>query len=232
MRALCIIPARGGSKRIPRKNVRPLAGRPLLTWPLEQAIAAGIFAEIIVSTEDAEIAEIAVAAGASVPFLRSAVTAGDHASTTAVVEEVLARCAENRVQAFDLICCLYPTAALVRAEHLRTGYELLARESSLDSCLSVQAYRHPVERVLRVRAGRVAAADPAMIARRTQDLEPAFHDAGQFYWCRPEALAANGCLLGQACAPILLSPWEAVDLDTEADWEWLERLVAGKALAA
>jgi len=227
MRALCIIPARGGSKRIPRKNIRLLAGRPLLTWPLSQALKAGVFAEVVVSTDDEEIAAIARAAGASVPFLRSAETSHDHASTTAVIQEVLSR----QGAPFDLICCLYPTAALVRAEHLRAGYELLARDNALDSCLSVQTYRHPIERALRVRDGKVTPIDPSALAMRTQDLESAFHDAGQFYWCRPEAFLANGRLLGNACAPVLLSALEAVDLDTEDDWQLLERLVVGKPFA-
>lgn len=224
MRSLCILPARGGSKRIPRKNVRLLAGRPLLTWPLEQAQLSGVFSEIMVSTDDTEIARIAVEAGAKVPFIRSAETSHDHATTTAVIDEVLAYYSE-RGECFDLICCLYPTAALVRAEHLRAGYELLAGDAQLDSCLSVQAYGHPIERALRVNAGRVVPVDPTALGRRTQDLAPAFHDAGQFYWCRPEALAANRRLLGKACAPVQLSAWEAVDLDTERDWAWLERLL-------
>jgi len=232
MRALCIIPARGGSKRIPRKNVRLLGGRPLLAWPLSQARDAGVFAEVIVSTDDEEIAAIARTEGATVPFLRSAEASDDRASTTAVIEEVLARCGAIQADPFDLVCCLYPTAALVRAAHLRRGYELLAGDPALDSCLSVQAYRHPVERALRIRDGRVTAVDPTALACRTQDLERSYHDAGQFYWCRPAALKANGRLLGRACAPVLLAAWEAVDLDTEEDWQLLERLVAGKVLGA
>ena len=223
MRSLCILPARGGSKRIPRKNVRLLGGRPLLMWPLEQAQSAGIFSKIMVSTDDTEIARIAVEAGAEVPFIRSEETSHDHATTTAVVDEVL-HYYSQRGERFDLICCLYPTAALVMAEHLRAGYDLLAGDTRLDSCLSVQSYGHPIERALRVDAGRVVPVDSTALGRRTQDLMPAFHDAGQFYWCRPEALAANHSLLGNACAPVQLSAWEAVDLDTEEDWAWLERL--------
>ena len=231
MRSLCIIPARGGSKRIPRKNMRLLAGRPLLTWPLLQALKAGLFVEVMVSTDDPEIAAIARAEGASVPFLRSAETSHDHASTTAVIEEVLARYAMIGAAPFDLVCCLYPTAAMASEKHLRTGYELLAGDATLDSCMAVQAYRHPIERALRVRDGKVFVIDPAALARRTQDLEGAFHDAGQFIWVRPQALAANGRLIGQACAPVLLSALEAVDLDNEEDWQLLERLFAANEAA-
>ena len=224
MASLCIIPARGGSQRIPRKNVRPLCGRPLLAWTVATAHAAGVFDTIMVSTDDAEIAAIARAAGADVPFMRSAATAGDHASTTAVIEEVLATYAAANEAPFERICCVYPTAVLLRPEQLRDAMALLATQPEVDSVLSVQRYRHPIERALRIEGGTVAPIDPSQIAKRTQDLVPAFHDAGQFYAFRPDVIARCGRLLGAHCAPVELAAWEAVDLDVEADWALLERL--------
>lgn len=232
MRALCIIPARGGSKRIPRKNIRPLFGQPLLARTIATAKASGAFSDIIVSTDDFEIAAVAREAGAAVPFLRSAETSHDHASTTAVVEEVLGECAKLGFAPFPLACCVYATAVLIRPDQLRAGRDLLARHPEWDSALSVQAYRHPIERAYRIRDGIVSPIDARTVAIRTQDLVPAFHDAGQFYWFRPECLAQNGRLLGRACAPIELGAWEAVDLDSEADWALLERLVAAAPRSA
>ena len=190
MKALCIIPARGGSKRIPRKNIRPLHGRPLLAWAVAAAREAGCFDEVMVSTDDAEVAALARDCGAAVPFPRLPATATDHATTTDVLREVLAGYASRGQGPFDLACCVYPTAALLQPEHLRTGHDLLLTDPALDSVMAVQAY----------------------------------HDAGQFYWFRPARLAATGKVLGDRCAPVVLESWEAVDLDEEADWQFLERL--------
>jgi N-acylneuraminate cytidylyltransferase len=231
MRALCIIPARGGSRRIPRKNIRPLRGRPLLGWVIETAQAAGVFCEIMVSTDDAEIAGIAREYGAAVPFPRSLATATDRATTTEVLIEVLANYESAGHGSFALVCCLYPTAALLQPEQLRLGFEKLNHEVALDSVMAVQAYRHPIERAYREHDGLVRQTDPALHDVRTQDLVPAFHDAGQFYWFRPERLATTGEILGERCAPIVLAQWEAVDLDNEADWALLERLAPERGLA-
>lgn len=226
MKALCIIPARGGSKRIPRKNIRPLHGRPLLAWVVAAAREAGCFDEVMVSTDDAEVAALARDCGAAVPFPRLPATATDHATTTDVLREVLAGYTSRGQGPFDLACCVYPAAALLQPEHLRTGHDLLLTDPALDSVMAVQAYRHPIERAYRLRDGFVQAVDPRQHAVRTQDLLPAYHDAGQFYWFRPARLAATGKVLGDRCAPVVLESWEAVDLDEEADWQFLERLSA------
>ena len=226
MTTVCIIPARGGSKRIPRKNIRPLHGRPLLGWAVAAAREAGCFDEVMVSTDDAEVAAIARDCGATVPFPRLPATATDHATITDVLREVLAGYAGRGRGPFDLVCCVYPTAVLLQSEHLRAGRDLLLADPTLDGVMAVQVYRHPVERAYRMRDGLVQAVDPRQHAVRTQDLPPAYHDAGQFYWFRPSRLAATGKVLGERCAPVLLEPWEAVDLDEEADWQFLERLSA------
>ena len=229
MSTLCIIPARGGSKRIPRKNVRPLLGRPLITWPISTAKASGLFDEIMVSTDDDEIAAIARSAGAAVPFMRSAGTSHDHASTTAVIQEVLANYQKIQSLPFTTICCVYPTAALLEPAHLSAGYSLLTGSNTFDSAMSVQRYRHPIERAYHLTDGKIQPVDIEKLNVRTQDLTPAFHDAGQFYWFRPKSFAENGRLLGKSCAPVFLETWQAVDLDTEDDWNLLERLASTRA---
>jgi pseudaminic acid cytidylyltransferase len=225
---LAIIPARGGSKRIPRKNIRLLRGRPALAWTIDTARRSGLFDEIMVSTEDEEIAAIAREAGATVPFMRSPRTAGDHASTVEVLVEVLANYAAQGAKPFDLVCSLYPTAVLLEPEHLLAGFRLLEENPDLDSAMAVQVYRHPIERAYRLTDGVVRPIDPRKSAVRTQDLPIALHDAGQFDWFRPARLAATGNLLGERCAPVMLEPWQVVDLDTESDWKFLERLMTSR----
>lgn len=232
MHCLAIIPARGGSKRIPRKNVRPLHGQPLLAWTVATARACGLFDEVMVSTDDEEIADVARAAGAVVPFLRSADTANDHATTTAVMHEVLSAYAAVG-QAPALACCLYPAAVLLTPAHLQAGHALLTKDATVDGVMMVQRYRHPIERALHITAdGTLRRVREAHAATRTQDLPESWHDAGQCYWFRPSVLAQTGQLLGTRMAPVVLAPWEAVDLDDEADWALLERLTAGSAPSA
>lgn len=229
MRCLAIIPARGGSKRIPRKNVRQLHGRPLLAWTVETARTSGLFDEVMVSTDDAEIAAVARGAGAVVPFLRSVGTADDYATTTDVLTEVLAAYAERGAKP-SLVCCLYPAAVLTTPAQLRAGHALLTGDETLDGVMAAQRYRHPIERAFhRAADGTLRRADETQAATRTQDLPVAWHDAGQFYWFRPAVLAETGRLLGARIAPVPLAPWEAVDLDDEDDWAFLERLTASVA---
>lgn len=196
----------------------------MLSWVITTAIESCCFDDIMVSTEDEEIAAVAREYGASVPFMRSAAAATDDATTTDVIREVFASYAQQGSPAFDLACCLYPTAALLKPEHLRAARQCLDEDPSLDSALTVQAYRHPIERGYRVKEGLLSAISPEWGGTRTQDLAAAYHDAGQFCWFRPSQFAETGRLLGSRCAPIELQPWEAVDLDNEADWQFLEKL--------
>lgn len=229
MQCLAIIPARGGSKRIPRKNVRPLHGQPLLAWTVATARASGLFDEVMVSTDDAEIAAVARRAGAVVPFLRSTTTADDYATTTDVLTEVLAAYAERGATP-ALACCVYPAAVLTTSAQLQAGHALLTDDETLDGVMTVQRYRHPIERAYHLSVdGTLQRTNEMQAATRTQDLPVAWHDAGQFYWFRPAVLAATGRLLGTRIAPVPLAPWEAVDLDDEDDWAFLERLTVGRA---
>ena len=219
-RTLALIPARGGSKRLPRKNVRPFLGRPVLTYAIEAARMAGCFDEVMVSTDDAEVAGIARAAGAAVPFPRSARTSDDHATLADVVIEVLATYAA-RGERFDLCCCLLPTAPFVTAERLREGLARL-EASSVDAVFPVVRFSYPIQRALRMDGERVAMMWPEHAATRSQDLEPAYHDAGQFYWLRTEAVIAERRVFCARSAPIVLDELEVQDIDTETDWKLAE----------
>lgn len=226
---VAILPARGGSKRIPRKNVREFAGRPMLAWPVAAALESGLFERVLVSTDDPQIAEIARAAGAEAPFLRPAELSGDHAATLPVVQHAL-RWLQGQGEAVEFACCIYPATPLLRAADLREGWERL-RGSGAPYAVSVSSYDAPVQRAMRVRTdGRLQMLQPELAHTRSQDLEEVFHDAGQFYWGRAEAWHAGLPLLSESAVPVRLPRERVQDIDTEEDWrraEQLFRLQAG-----
>lgn len=224
MKALCILPARGGSKRIPRKNVKAMLGIPLIVRAITTARASGCFDDIFVSTDDEEIAAIARNHGASVPFLRSSETSSDHATPSSVVGEVLEQLSAVG-HSFDLGCCLYPTAALLRPERLREGREALLTHPDAETAASVLAFSHPIQRALRIHNGFLQWVDLAAASRRTQDLEPHYHDAGQFYWFKVPVFLEKRTLLRGVAVPVQLSPLEAWDIDTPEDWQTVETLL-------
>jgi N-acylneuraminate cytidylyltransferase len=217
MSIIAIIPARGGSKRIPRKNVRPFLGKPAICYAIEAALGAGIFHEVMVSTDDAQIANIASSAGASVPFLRSAKTSTDFATTAEVLCEVLGEY-EARSQHFELGCCLYPTALFVTPQRLREGHERLVSDVALDGVLPVAQFGYPIWRSLKLEEGRVTMNWPENADRRSQDLPPAYHDAGQFYWFRTASLLEYRRMFMPQSAALVVPAWSVQDIDTEEDW--------------
>ncbi len=222
MTQLAIIPARGGSKRIPRKNIRPLLGQPIISHVIRTALECGVFAEVMVSTEDQEIAGIARKYGASIPFMRSAATAGDNATTLDVLREVVSLYREAG-RTFDALCCIYPTAALTRPATLRSGWELLKKNADAECVLGVAPFEHPAQRALVVRNGHLQMLQPEHAHTRTQDLEPTYHDAGQWYWLRTAALRdPEFRILGPTAVPVVLDALEAQDIDTEHDWDLAE----------
>ena len=225
--ALAVIPARGGSKRIPRKNIRLMSGRPLITWTIETALASGAFAEVIVSTDDPEIAQIAESAGASVPFIRPDELANDTATTGAVMAHAV-EFMTHAGFAGDDVCCLYPSAIFITGEDLIRSRELLgSTHQDPQYVMSVVEYPHPIQRALRIREDGIAApVSPESALTRTQDLDPHFHDAGQFYWGKAEAWQQMLPVFGSAKAYELPSA-SVVDIDTEADWRLAERIHAG-----
>lgn len=222
---LAVIPARAGSKRIPGKNIRAFGGKPMIAWPIAAARESGLFDAVIVSTDSGEIAAVARHWGASTPFLRPAELADDLAGTRAVIAHAIRAYAECAGVMPDLVCCLYATAALVRAEDLRAGHDRLL-ETGADFAYSVSRFPAPIQRALRLRAdGRVEMIAPEHRGKRSQDLEPAYHDAGQFYWGRAEAfLDMDRKITSPASAAVVLPSYRAPDIDTEEDWtraEWL-----------
>jgi pseudaminic acid cytidylyltransferase len=218
---LAVIPARGGSKRIPRKNVRPFAGRPMIGYAVAAARAAQLFDRIIVSTDDAEIASISVSLGAEVPFMRPAELADDHTPTVPVVSHAIEACRALGWHASQ-VCCIYPGVPFLQAADLRAALALL--EQGADYAFPVTPFPSAIQRALRREPdGSARPFFPEFASTRTQDLEPAFHDAGQFYWGRVEAWLAglNIHLHGRT---ILVPPWRVVDIDTQEDWRRAELL--------
>lgn len=217
MKNLCIIPARGGSKRIPRKNIKPFMGKPIIAYSIEAALKSGIFDEVMVSTDDKEIAEIALQYGAKVPFMRSKETSNDFATTADVIDEVLGRYESNGYE-FDAVCCIYATAPFITPERLRQASGLLEK-GPFDSAFSCVAYSYPVQRGLEINAeGRIAMKWPEFKSSRSQDLPSVYHDAGQFYISKTTAYRQAHGFWGDNTAPIVLSELEVQDLDTSTDW--------------
>ena len=217
---VAIIPARGGSKRIPRKNIRDFMGLPMIAYSIRAALESGLFDKIIVSTDSQEIAEIAKAHGAEVPFLRPANLADDHASTAAVLVHALEFCSQQG-WCPEYACCIYATAPFIQPEYLVQGLEVV-RNSSADNSFSVSSYAFPVFRAQRIKEdGLLEMQWPEHRLTRSQDLTELYHDAGQFYWMEVAAFMANPNLYANA-APVVLPRHLVQDIDTEEDWHRAE----------
>lgn len=217
---VAIIPARGGSKRIPRKNIRPFLNKPIIGYSIEAAFRSNIFDEIMVSTDDREIAEIAVSYGAKVPFLRSVVTSNDQASTVNVLEEVLIEY-RRLGKEFKYCCCIYPAAPLVSHFNLIKGLEML-KQNNADSVIPVVRFGSPIQRALKIEDGRLLMVCPDYASTRSQDLMPMYYDAGQFYWCKVESLLLQKKIFTENSEPIELSELEVQDINNEEDWAMAE----------
>ena len=220
MRRLAIIPARGGSKRIPRKNIKDFLSKPVIAYSIEAALQSGLFDEVMVSTDDAEIAAIAKNYGAKVPFYRSAETSGDFATTIAVIKEVVSEYKNRFEEAFDLICCIYPTAPLIQVKHLKSSLNLLL-EKNFDSVFPVVAFGYPVWRGVEISIeGNTNMVWPEYQDSRSQDLKKIYHDAGQWYWVNMKQLRES--LFSQNTGSIVLSELEVQDIDDQKDWALAE----------
>jgi len=229
--AIAIIPARGGSKRVPRKNIKAFHGRPMIAHSIQAALESGLFARIVVSTDDAEIAEVARSWGAEVPFLRPAELADDHAGTVEVIRHAVAALREQD-EDFAYACCLYATAPFVTPADLARGLEILEGHPDKAYAFTVTDYASPVQRALRLRPdGGVESLYPEFYETRSQDLEPAFHDAGQFYWGRTEAWAQGAPLHAPHSLPIRLPRHRVQDIDTAEDWRRAEVMFAALGAA-
>ena len=214
MRNVCIIPARGGSKRIPRKNIKEFLGRPIIAYSIEAAVASGLFEEVIVSTDDAQIASVAVSHGASVPFMRSSRNADDHAGTV----DVLAEVHRQLDVAYDAACCLYPTAPFATAALLRRSHVLLL-EQNYDCVFPVTRFSYPIQRALRRSDhGKTTMMQPEYRDTRSQDLEVAYHDCGLFYFYRPLPVLTTGTLWTENTGTIIVPESVVQDIDVPEDW--------------
>ncbi|WNZ85900.1 pseudaminic acid cytidylyltransferase [Pseudomonas sp. P108] len=222
MSNVAIIPARGGSKRIPRKNLLPFDGVPMIVRSIRTALESGLFDQVVVSTDDAEIADVARAHGAQVPFLRPADLADDFTGTAAVIVHAL-----QQLPAFDYACCVYATAPLLQARYLRQGIELLEQHMDKSFAFSVCSFGFPVQRALTLDGqGALSALYPEFRNTRSQDLPEAFQDAGQFYWGRTEAWLRGEVLYSPASLPVILPRHLVQDIDTLEDWKRAEYLYA------
>lgn len=220
MSNVAIITARGGSKRIPRKNIRSFLGKPIIAYVIDAALGSGLFTEVMVSTDDDEIAQVARQYGASIPFLRSPETADDFATTADVLTEVL-RNYEQQNQVFDYACCLYPTAPFVTSDLLNRAL-LLLTEKKFDTVYPIQPFSFPIQRAVFLRDSTVRWVQPEHALTRSQDLEPAYHDAGQFYFVNIATFQKNHRLITDNSGGIIISEMAAHDIDTEEDWQVAE----------
>ena len=218
MSKVAIITARGGSKRIPKKNIKEFCGQPILAYSIKAALESGVFDEVMVSTDSEEIAEVARKYGAAVPFMRSEATSNDFATTADVLEEVLKTYKANGKN-FDSFACIYPTAPFVTGKKLAEAASLL---DGADAVISVVRYSFPPQRAFVVRDGNVAYQYPEYERARSQDLEPIYHDCGQFYMCKADIFLEKHSVILPKTRPYILSEEEVQDIDTQSDWEIAE----------
>ncbi|MFG6535313.1 pseudaminic acid cytidylyltransferase [Sulfitobacter sp. 1A16787] len=213
-----MIPARGGSKRIPRKNIKPFGGRPMIAWSISAARESELFDRIIVSTDDDEIASVALREGAEVPFMRPAELADDYTGTIPVIAHAVGW-QNDTGETAEEVCCIYATAPFIKTADLHRGLDIL-RRSGADFAFSVTSYAAPIQRALRIGCGgRVEMFDPRQFNMRSQDLEEAWHDAGQFYWGRGDAWLSDKPLFGTHAAAVPLPRYRVQDIDTQDDWQ-------------
>ncbi len=221
MNSVAIIPARGGSKRIPKKNVRLFFGKPMIAWPIEVAKKSGLFDRIIVSTDSEKIAEIARESGAETPFKRPKKLADDFTGTNDVVKHAL-QWLIGQGENIKYACCIYATAPFLKPEYLKEGFEIL-KAGECTFVFSVTSYAFPIQRSIKIRSdGYVDANFPGSIPMRSQDLEEAYHDAGQFYWGSPESFIENKPIFSSGAKPVVLPRYLVQDIDTMEDWEMAE----------
>jgi pseudaminic acid cytidylyltransferase len=220
---LAVIPARGGSKRIPRKNIKPFCGKPMIAWSIEAAHASGLFERIVVSTDDAEIADVARQWGADVPFMRPDELANDYAGATAVVTHATEWAIETGLDV-EAVCCLFATAPFVQQSDLQTGWQAFS-SGNWDYVFSATDFAAPIFRAFReTPEGGVEMFFPEHFNTRSQDLPAAMHDAAQFYWGKPAAWLEGRRVFAPSSTAVVIPRWRVQDIDTPEDWERAELL--------
>ena len=218
---IAIIPARGGSKRIPRKNIKQFCGKPIIAWSIEAAIKSQCFDKVIVSTDDQEIAEIAKSFGAEVPFMRPNELANDYTATIPVIKHAI-EWFDDQGQSPSEVCCLYATAPFIQADFIRKAYKKMKQEKA-DYCFTITSFAFPIQRAIKMKAkNRIEMFYPKHFETRSQDLEESYHDAGQFYWGKAEAFKMQKPLFSKSATPYILPRHLVQDIDTPEDWRRAE----------
>ena len=220
MRSIAIITARSGSKRIPKKNIKDFFGKPIIAYGIEAALQSCLFDEVMVSTESEEIANVAKQYGASVPFFRSLETSNDFATTTDVIKEVIEEY-KKRGESFESFMCIYPTAPFITAEKIKNAFSIF-RKNQADCVLPIIKYSFPPQRALVIKNGYLEYLYEDLYGCRSQDLEPVYHDCGQYYLCKTKAFIKYNTIVLPKTIPIILDEMEAQDIDTLDDWKVAE----------
>jgi pseudaminic acid cytidylyltransferase len=219
-KSVAIITARGGSKRIPRKNIKNFCGQPIIKYSIDAALKAGCFNEVMVSTDDEEIAEIARKFGAKVPFVRSQKNSDDYSTTADVIKEVILEY-QKLGQDYKYLCCIYPTAPFVTSNLLSNSIKKLI-ETDADCVLPIVKYSYPIQRSLKIANGKAVMNWPENYLKRSQDLEPIYHDSGQFYSMKSSSLLDQMVLFAKNTIPVIIPETEVQDIDNEEDWKIAE----------
>ena len=218
---ICVIPARGGSKRIPRKNIKEFNGKPIIAYSIEAALKSNCFSQVIVSTDDDEISEVAKKYGALVPFVRPDELSNDYAGTISVIKHAI-EWMENNNNYIESVCCLYATAPFIQSKIISKAYQQL-KDSNSDYCFSVTSFSFPIQRAIKIVQGdKVDMFYPQHFMDRSQDLEDSYHDAGQFYWGIPQAFLDNEDIFSEKSIPVILPRYLVQDIDTLEDWHRAE----------
>jgi len=220
MANIAIITARGGSKRIPRKNIKDFLGKPIIAYSIETALNSGLFDYVMVSTDDDEIAEVSRHYGAEIPFSRSKQNSDDYAGTADVILEVLNDLQKTGKQ-FDNVCCMYPTAPFITKQTLNESYQLLISKK-YDSVFPVCKFSYPIQRALEIESTKTKMVWEENLSKRSQDLEPRYHDAGQFYWLNIQIFLREKKLFTNNTGSIILDELQVQDIDNETDWKLSE----------
>ena len=214
---LAVIPARGGSKRIPGKNIKDFCGQPMIAYSIQAAQQSGVFDDVIVSTDDEAIAKVARSYGANVPFIRPDSLSDDFTGTRAVTNHAIEQYMKHYEKP-EYCCCIYATAPFVQSHYLRDGFEKLSRSPTQGFAFSVTSFAFPIQRAIRLDGAGVSAMYPEFVKTRSQDLEEGFHDAGQFYWGRTDDYLSNKGMFSRHSIPIILPRHLVQDIDTQEDW--------------
>ena len=217
---ICIIPARGGSKRIPQKNIKDFLGKPIIVYSIEEALKSKLFDRVIVSTDDKDIAKIAEKFGAEVPFIRPKELSDDFTGTNDVVSHAI-NFLIKQGEKLDYVCCIYATAPFISQKYLIEGFEYLKNSSKLFA-FSVTSFAFPIQRAIKIEDGKLSMFYPKYLTARSQDLKESYHDAGQFYWGKAKAFLSNENMFSEKSVPIVLPRYLVQDIDTMEDWNRAE----------